>query len=136
MFGILDNCTKVPHHVDPTQYQSSNCAKILREVFYRIFLPVRYKLYDTLYVNMTINHIRSDPGSEFRSNTFRKWCSERKIRFTTAVPKHQEQNGLVEKHWGTIVKMTNTMILHARLSKRFFYYAAKYSQRVHDVIPV
>ena len=28
------------------------------------------------------------------------------------------------------------MLLHARLSKRFFYYAAKYAQRVHDVIPV
>ena len=39
-----------------------------------------------------ISHIRSDAGSEFRSDTFRKWCSERKIRFTTAAPKHQEQN--------------------------------------------
>ena len=28
------------------------------------------------------------------------------------------------------------MLLHARLSKRFFDYAAKYAQRVHDVIPV
>ena len=59
----------------------------------------------------SINHIRSDAGSEFRSDTFRKWCSERKIRFTTAAPKHQEQNGLVERHWGTIVKMANTMLL-------------------------
>ena len=32
--------------------------------------------------------------------------------------------------------MANTMLLHARLSKRFFYYAAKCAQRVHDVIPV
>ena len=49
-----------------------------------------------------ISHIRTDAGSEFRSDTFRKWCSENKIRFTTAAPKHQEQNGLVERHWGTI----------------------------------
>ena len=34
------------------------------------------------------------------------------------------------------MKMANTMLLHARLSKKFFYYAAKYAQRVHDVIPV
>ena len=84
----------------------------------------------------SINHIRSDAGSEFRSDTFRKWCSERKIIFTTTAPKHQEQKGFVVRHWGTIMKMANIMLLHARLSKRFFYYAAKYAQRVHDVIPV
>ena len=32
--------------------------------------------------------------------------------------------------------MTNTMIIHARLSKKFFYYAIKYAQYIHDVIPV
>ena len=83
-----------------------------------------------------ISHIRSDAGSEFRSDVFRKWCSENKIRFTTAAPKHQEQNGLVERHWGTILKLANTMIIHARLSKKFFYYAVKYAQFIHDVIPV
>ena len=83
-----------------------------------------------------ISHIRTDAGSEFRSDTFRKWCSENNIRFTTAAPKHQEQNGLVERHWGTILKMANTMIIHARLSKKFFYYAVKYAQYIHDVIPV
>jgi len=83
-----------------------------------------------------ISHIRTDAGSEFRSDTFRKWCSENNIRCTTAAPKHQEQNGLVERHWGTILKMANTMIIHARLSKKFFYYAIKYAQYMHDVIPV
>ena len=28
------------------------------------------------------------------------------------------------------------MLFHARLSKKFFHYQAKYTQRVHDVIPV
>ena len=32
--------------------------------------------------------------------------------------------------------MANTMIIHARLSKKFFYYAVKYAQYIHDVIPV
>ena len=41
-----------------------------------------------------ISHIRTDAGSEFRSDTFRKWWSNN-IRFKTAAPKHQEQNGLV-----------------------------------------
>ncbi len=28
------------------------------------------------------------------------------------------------------------MIIHARLGKKFFYYAVKYAQFIHDVIPV
>ena len=31
-----------------------------------------------------LTHIRTDAGSEFRSDTFRKWCSENNIRFTTS----------------------------------------------------
>ena len=40
------------------------------------------------------------------------------------------------RHWDTIVRMTNTMLLHAGLSKNFFYYTVKYAQRVYGVIPV
>ena len=62
----------------------------------------------------TISHVHSDAGSEFRSDTFRKWCNENKIQFNSVAPKHQEQNGLVESHWGTIAKLANTLLLHAR----------------------
>ena len=37
---------------------------------------------------------------------------------------------------GMINHISNTMIIHARLSKKFFYYAVKYAQYIHDVIPV
>ena len=37
-----------------------------------------------------ISHIRTDTGSEIRSDIFRKWCSENNIRFKTTAPKHQE----------------------------------------------
>ena len=75
-------------------------------------------------------------GLELRSDTFRKWCGENKINFDTAAPKYQEQNGLVERHWGTIVRLANTLLLHARLNRKFFYYTVKYAQYIHDVIPV
>ena len=35
--------------------------------------------------------------------------------------KHEEQNSLVERHSGIIVKLVNTMLIHARLSKKFFH---------------
>ena len=42
----------------------------------------------------------------------------------------------MKRHWGTILKMANTMIIHTRLSKKFFYYVVKYAQYIHDVIPI
>ena len=43
---------------------------------------------------------------------------------------------MVERHWGTIAKLANTLLLHARLNRKFFYYAVKYAQYIHDIIPV
>ena len=83
-----------------------------------------------------ISHIRSDAGLEFQTDTFRKWCGENKINFDTTAPKYQEQNGLVERHWGNIIRLANTLLLHARLNRKFFYYAVKYAQYIFDVIPV
>ena len=34
------------------------------------------------------------------------------------------------------MRLANAMLIHARLSKKFFYYAIKYAQYTHDVIPV
>ena len=83
-----------------------------------------------------ICHICSDAGTEFRSDTFRKWCSKNKIKFTTAAPKHQEQNGLVERHWGTVAKLANIILLHAQLNGKLFYCKVKCAQYIHDILPV
>lgn len=83
-----------------------------------------------------ITYIRSDAGTEFRSNEFNDWCRENSIVFTTAAPKHQEQNGMVETHWGEVSKLANIMLIHARLSTKFIFYALKYAEKIHDVIPV
>ena len=65
-----------------------------------------------------------------------KWCGENNIKFNTAAPKHQEQNGMVERYWGTILKLANTLLIHARLNWNFIFYAVKYAQYIHDVMPV
>ena len=43
---------------------------------------------------------------------------------------------MVERHWGTILKLANTLLIHARLNRKFIFYAVKYAQYIHDVIPV
>ena len=67
-----------------------------------------------------------------------KYIYDRGVYLTrsTAAPKHQEQNGLVERHWGTMAKLANTILLHARLNRKIFYYAVKYAQYIHDILPV
>ena len=83
-----------------------------------------------------ITYLRSDAGIEFRSKDFNDWCKENSIVFTTATPKHQEQNGLVERHWGEIFKLANILLIHARLSTKFFYFVAKYAEKIHDIMPI
>ena len=83
-----------------------------------------------------ITHIRSDAGTEFRSEVFNDWCRENSIVFTTAAPKHQEQNGMVERHWGEVSKLANTMLIHARLSPKFIMYALNYASQIHDIMPI
>ena len=48
-----------------------------------------------------VTHICSDSGSEFASDTFQKWYSDNKNKFSSIAPKYWEQNGLVECHCRT-----------------------------------
>ena len=74
--------------------------------------------------------------SEQNSDLILSKNTVRKIKFNTAAPKHFKKNGLVERHWGTVAKLTNTILLHARLNRKIFYYAVKYTQYIHDILPV
>ena len=90
---------------------SLECAKAIEGILSRI--P------NSTSTAKDITHIRSDTGTEFRSNDFNDWCKENSIVFTTAAPKHQEQNGMVERHWAEVSKLANIMLVHARLSTKF-----------------
>ena len=37
---------------------------------------------------------------------------------------------------GNYCKISKYLLLHARLNRKFFYYAVKYAQYIHGVIPV
>ena len=67
-----------------------------------------------------ITHIMTDLGSEFRLDTFQKRYGDHSICFTYTVPKYQEQNGSIERHCRTSVKLANTILSHARLDKKSF----------------
>ena len=56
--------------------------------------------------------------------------------FSTAAPKHQEQNRLMERYWVTVAKLANTILLHTWLNRKIFYYAIKHAQCIHDILLV
>ena len=107
---------------------SLKCAKAIEGMLSRIT--------NSSFTAKDITYLRSDAGTEFRSNDFNDWCKENPIVFMTAAPKHQEQNGLVERHWTEVSKLANTMLVHARLNTKIILYALKYAEKIHGVIPV
>ena len=43
---------------------------------------------------------------------------------------------MVEHHWAEVSKLANSMLIHAQLSTKFIYYALKYAEKVHDIMPI
>ena len=64
----------------------------------------------------------------FIQREFTIYVNRKQTTSTIAAHKHQD-NGIVDRHQGTIIKLANT-----RLSQKIFYCAVKYSQFMHDVI--
>ena len=69
----------------------------------------------------------SDGAKEFTSSEFRSLCRKRGIRHETSAPYTPEENGKIERVWGTVVGMTRCMLDKARLGKRYWPYALNYA---------
>ena len=98
-----------------------------------------YKPLDEIQIDTVPNPEPMGLSADTRFNYFLILCDRFSHIFRMCGIKDKttdEQNGLVERHWGTIAKLANTLLLHARLNRKFFYYAAKYAQYIHDIIPV
>ena len=69
----------------------------------------------------------SDGAKEFTSSEFRSFCRKRGIRHETSAPYTPEENGKIERVWGTVVGMTRCMLDNARLGKQYWPYALNYA---------
>ena len=54
---------------------------------------------------------------------FRRVCRKQKIRLKTSAPYTPQENGKIERLWGTITPMARCMIFDANLSKTYWPYA-------------
>ena len=83
----------------------------------------------------TFLYLRSDAGSNFTSDAFKKWCEEQDISLSIAGPKHQEQNGFVEAAYRITNEMARSMLVQAHLPLSFLHLALDYACLILRVLP-
>ena len=64
--------------------------------------------------------MRSDNGGEFTSTRFENYLKTEGIRHEKTIPKTSKQNGVAERFNRTIVEMSRSMLLDAKLPKKFW----------------
>ncbi|SPC62924.1 uncharacterized protein UHOD_11880 [Ustilago sp. UG-2017b] len=69
--------------------------------------------------------IRSDQGTEWKSNDALEWSLEKGIEWQTTVGYNSKQNGRVERMNRTLGEKMRTLLMHRRLLKKFWLYAIR-----------
>ena len=58
------------------------------------------------------------------------------IKVEASPPYRQHQNGLVERHWQTIIAMTRNWLTSAQLPSKYWYFAVKRACEVLNMMPI
>ena len=81
--------------------------------------------------------IRTDFDHKLIGGNVAKFLQEEeKIRLESAPPYRQHQNGLVERHWQTIVNMARNWLRSSMLPTTYWYFAIKRAVEVSNVMPL
>ena len=64
--------------------------------------------------------LRSDNGGEYTSNKFEAYLTKEGIRHECTIPKTPEQNGVAERLNRTLVESSRSMLLDAKLPKKYW----------------
>ena len=70
-----------------------------------------------------IKPLRSDYGSEFKSNDFQRLLCDNSIQHKTSAPYSPHQNGTAERNWRTLFEMARCMVIENNLPKSLWTYA-------------
>ncbi len=80
--------------------------------------------------------IRTDFDNKFLGGTISELLQEKQISVEAAPPYRQHQNGMVERHWQTIVNMARNWLTSACLPSSYWYFAVKRACEVTNLLPV
>ncbi len=68
-----------------------------------------------------IEKIKSDASTKFTSQKFEQFFADKRVTVTFAPPKHQEGNNFAEMTWQSLRKLTQCMLMHARLPDMYLF---------------
>jgi len=88
------------------------------------------------HLGRTPKRLVSDFDMKLIGGKAREYLNSLKIHVNAAPAHRQDKNGLVERHWQTIVAMARNWLASAELPATFWFYAVKRASEVCNYFPV
>ena len=79
--------------------------------------------------------IRTDYDTKLMGGKSLRLLKKAGIKVQAAPPKRQHQNGLVERHWQTVVTMARNWLRSSLLPTKYWFYAIKRACEVCNILP-
>ena len=95
----------------------------------------RVKLYLENRTERKIKMLYGDNANEFTDKSFMAFLDQNGIEWRSTVPYSSTQNSLAERGHLTIMNSARAMLLHARLSKRFWGPAVLHATHAYNLCP-
>jgi hypothetical protein len=80
--------------------------------------------------------IRTDFDDKLLGGKVGELLLDYKIQVEGAPPYRQHQNGLVERHWQTMVNMAQNWLTSSMLPSNYWHFAIKRACKVTNILPV
>ena len=80
--------------------------------------------------------IHSDCGSQLISKELSSWALTQKAQTSSGAPGHQEHNGLSERTWQELQKISRCLENEARLGPAFHDLSLKHATKIHAMRPI
>ena len=77
----------------------------------------------------------TDFDKKLIAGTTEKWLTTNECKVLPAPPSHQDQNGLVERTWRTVVAMARSYITEMQMPRTFWFWAIRHATLCHNYIP-
>ena len=81
----------------------------------------------------TPQRLRTDNGAEYTSKQFKDYCRDSKIKQEFTVPETPQQNGVAERFNRTLVEMGRSLLIQAKLPKRYWVRALSTAAHIRNL---
>jgi deoxyuridine 5'-triphosphate nucleotidohydrolase len=80
--------------------------------------------------------IRTDFDQKIIGGKVQDFLQSKGIKIQASPPYRQHQNGLVERHWKTVVSMARNWLTSQLLPSKYWYFAVKRACEVQNILPI